>query len=161
MDTWLVAKALLEILSDAFEAAERPHDRRYCSDGGVLFDWTPLLAVEWERNEPAWAGDAGEGGLNPSVMSGGFLVLRAIYTIHCTRDSPFSDEGGTPPVPRAIEESGEVVHADARLIIDTLLSKMSDHSLLGQCGRMEFLAQNAVGPDGGVVGSVTAIAIPL
>lgn len=125
----------------------------------MLFDWTPLLAVEWERNEPAWAGDAGEGGLNPASMSGGFLVLRTIYSIHVTRDSPWPDEVGTPPQPAKIEASARIVHADAELVLVTLCRAMADNSLLGMCGRMDFIAQNAVGPDGGVVGSVTMIGV--
>lgn len=153
-----IAAAILADLSAAFVVAERPFDRRYVSDGSVLWDWTALLAVEWEATEPAYVTDASEGGLgSPSMMGGGFLPLRSMFSIHAMRDSPYPDEGGTPPQGAKVELSASVVHADAKLVIDTLLARLSDRTLLGDCGRVDFIRQAVVGPDAGVVGSVTSI----
>lgn len=152
-----IAGALLDVLVAAFAVAGRPHPRNYVSDGGVRFDWTPLLAVEWERSEPM---TGNESGADAADMSSGFLApLRHVFSIHVTRDSPFTDEVGTPPTPNAVETSAEVVHADAKLVIDTLCAKMADDSLLGVCGHMNFIGQSAIGPDGYVTGSVTMIGV--
>jgi hypothetical protein len=159
--TYVVAQAILEVLEAAFEAALRPHPRRYISDGGVVWDWTPLLSVEWDRNEPAYGADGAEGAINPAHMGGGFLPLRAVYNIHCTRDTPFADEAGTPPQPAKVELSARQVHADAALILDTLLGGLADTTLFGICGQVNFISQMAVGVDGGTVGSITTIGVSL
>lgn len=159
MTTWEAAQALLTAVSEAFSAAERSHDRQYVSDGRVLFDWTPLLAVEWERTTPLTG--APESQQSPGDMSGGLLPMEAVFSIHSTRDCFWPDEVGTPPTPNMVETSAEVVHADAKLVLETLQRKMGDNSLFGVCGRVTFLGQTAVGPDGGVVGSVTTIAVGL
>lgn len=156
-----VADRLLEVMVAAFADAGRPHPRHYVSDGGVLWDWTPLLAVEWEGTEPHFSGQGGEGTLagSPATMSGGFVIVRTLYSIHVTRDSPWPDEVGTPPQPAKIRASAEVVFADALLVLETLVHGFGNSSLLGVCGHGDLLRQTPVGPDGGVVGSVTSIAI--
>lgn len=165
-----VADRLLEVVGAAFTAAAEqepgydpakpPHSRRYVSDGGVVFDWTPIIAVEWEATEPAFTGEGGESpGGSPAAMGGGFLALRDIFTIHVTRLSPWPDEVGTPPQPPKIRASATKVFGDAKLVIDTLVAGFADSSLLGVCGKADFIRQSAVGPDGGVVGSATVIGV--
>ncbi len=161
-----IADGLLEAVTDAFDAAweatnpgpeeKNPHPRRYVSDGGVLFDWTPLIAVEWDGTEPAFSGEGGEGAaLSPAAIGGGFVHLRSTFSIHVTRDSPWPDEVGTPPQPPKIDASATVVHADADLVLDAVLAHLSSIT----CARADLLRQTPVGPDGGVVGSVTTIAV--
>lgn len=167
MDPFGVLAAILDALTPAFDAAygtgrDRPHPRRYVSDGSVFFDWSPLIAVEWDSTEPAVPDTGlGLGGGSPAAMGGGFLPLRMTVSIHVTRDSPWPDNVGTPPTPQRIQESAVLVHADARLVIDTLLHRLGDDSLFGVCGRVDFIRQAPIGPDGGVCGSVTTIAVHL
>jgi len=142
----------------AFTAAGRPHPRHYVSDGGVLWDWTPLLAVEWEGTEPVFP-TTGEASISPSAIGGGFISLKSRFSIHVTRDSPWPDEVGTPPQDAKLRTSAGILYADAKLVIDTLLAKLGDRSLLGTCGKVDFIRQVPTGPDGGVVGSVTTIEV--
>jgi hypothetical protein len=168
---WMpIAEELLATLETAFDAfypltpdGKKQHPRRYVSDGGVLFDWTPLLAVEWDGTEPAFSGEGGEGpsGGSPASIGGGFAHLRVMFSIHVTRDSPWPDEVGTPPQPAKIKASADRVASDAKLVLDTLLARLGDDTLLGACARVDILRQTPVGPDGGVVGSVTSIAVYL
>lgn len=125
----------------------------------MLFDFGEMIAVEWTRTEPAYAADGSEGGQNPAYMGGGFLQLREVFEITVTRASPFADEVGTAPQPAAIQACGLLVHADKNLVLDVVLGKLGDLTLLGTCGRADFIAQVAVGPDGGVSGSVTTIGV--
>lgn len=155
-----IADRLLEVVDAAFAAAGRPHPRRYVSDGGVLWDWTPLLAVEWEGTEPAWSGEGGAApGGSPASIGGGFVALRHLFSIHVTRDSPWPDEVGTPPQPAKLRASAENVFADAKLVLDTIIDGFGDSTLLGVCGEADFIRQTPVGPDGGVVGSTTMIGV--
>lgn len=160
-----VADGLLAAVTDAFDAAwlatnpepgeKNPHPRRYVSDGGVLFDWTPLIAVEWDGTEPAFAGDGTEGGMSPAQIGGGFVHVRDLFSIHVTRNSPWPDEVSTPPQPPKIDASATVVLADAELVLVAVLAHLASIT----CARADLLRQTPVGPDGGVVGSVTSVAV--
>lgn len=161
MTPWQIAERLLEVMEDAF--ADDLPDRCFVSDGTLIFDWTPLLAVEWVRNEPAWPLDSDSLGGAPQDMSSGIIPMRCVFEIHLTRDAPMVDEVGTPAPAALVHDSAEKVHADAWKVLNTLLAGMRDGTFAGWCTQMHFISQGpdtGVGPTGeGSAGSVTTIAV--
>lgn len=153
---------LLACLVAAFEAVGAPFDRAYTSDGSVAFDWSEngndsLLAVEWERSEPIAVNPLAD----PGTMSFGWLKLKNFWRIHAARVTPWPAEAGDPPEPEEIEESSQRIHADRRIVLNAILTGAYRGALFQQESRVEFVFQNAMGPDGGIVGSVTEISVVL
>ncbi len=161
MTSWEIATRLLEVMEEAF--ADDLPPRCFVSDGTLIFDWTPVLAVEWVRNEPAYSLDSDSLGGPPSDMSHGIIPMRCVFEIHITRDAPMVDEVGTPPPPALVHQSAEQVHADAWKVLNTLLTGMREGTFAGWCTQMFFISQgpdNGIGPTGdGSAGSVTTISI--
>lgn len=157
MDPFDIAERLLSVLVAAFADAQESFTREYVSDGSVAFDFDEALVVEWDRTEPNPG--AAVTGVAIDDMSSGTMALQSVFTIHAMRFSPWPDETGTPPTPEQIHENAMIVHRDARRILDTLLASLGDSELFGVCGSVRLVNQTAVGPDGGIVGSATQIAV--
>ncbi|HEX7276048.1 MAG TPA: hypothetical protein VF244_01615 [Acidimicrobiales bacterium] len=160
MTIFEAACRILETLVAAFEADGRPFKRAYASDGSANWEFRPSLIVEWDGRETALLAEAEA---RPSDMSSGNLVMQAAFTIHALRDTvwPASDEAGNPPEPHQIQQNAHLVMCDAETIVSTLLRTMGSGALFGACGRMFFVNQAAVVPEGGVVGSETKVLVML
>lgn len=158
MIAWEIASALLAALEAAFDADGAPCVRTYVSDGSVVFDFDETLAVEWERNEPyPRTGDGSAS--SPADISSGIVAMQSVFNIIVMRHTPWPDEVGTPPIPAVIQANAEIVHADAKRVLDTLCRKIGDGTLFGTCGEVTLYSQQMFGPDGGTVGSTTRIAV--
>ncbi len=161
MTPWQIAERLLEVMEAAF--ADDLPPRCFVSDGTLIHDWTPVLAVEWVRNEPVFSLDSDSGGSAPADMSHGIIPMRSVFEIHISREAPMVDEVGTPPPPSWVHDSAERVHADAWKVLLTLLDGMRNGTFAGWCTQMHFISQgpdNGIGPTGeGSAGSVTTIAV--
>lgn len=156
MSPWEIAEAILAAQVAAFEADGAPFVRNYVSDGSVVFDFDETLAVEWERNEPVPTSD---GSYSPADFSSGIVTMQSVFGIFAMRHTPWPDEVGTPPTPLEIQTNAQLVHADAKRVLDTLSVGLRDGSLFGHCGQVTLYSQNMFGPDGGSVGSITRIAV--
>ncbi len=158
---WVIATRLLDVMEAAF--ADDLPPRCFVSDGTLIHDWTPVLAVEWVRNEPAYPLDSDSGGGAPQDMSSGIIPMRCVFEIHISRDAPMVDDVGTPPPAERVTDSAEQVHADAWKVLTTLLAGMGNGTFAGWCAQMHFISQgpdNGIGPTGdGSAGSVTTIAV--
>lgn len=155
-----LAHGILDALVAAFATAGYPgFERTYVSDGSVAYDVGNLLVVEWEETHPAELVAAG--GLVAMDISRGTVMLESVLSIHAMRYTPWPNEVADPPTPAAIEASAGRVHDDGRLVIDTLLVGTSLGGIFGTCRRVGLFGQQAVGPDGGIVGSLTRIAVSL
>ena len=158
MIVYETACGLLRVLLAAFATAGRPYKRAYVSDGSANWELDEALIVEWDSREPRSTGES-----SPSDMSSGNLALRTLFTIHALRATvwPASDEAGNAPSPAKITDNAKLVACDAELVLDTLLAAMRSGDPFGVCGKMEFVSQAPVIPEGGVVGSETKILVTL
>ncbi len=158
---WHIATRLLEVMEEAF--ADDLPPRCFVSDGNLIFDWTPVLAVEWVRNEPAYSYDSDSLGSAPADMTSGIIPMRCVFEIHITRDAPMVDEVGTPPPPDLVHNSAKKVHEDAWKVLNTLLTGMREGTFNGWCEHMHFISQGpdtGISPSGdGTAGSVTTVSI--
>lgn len=159
MTTFEAACRLKDVLNAAF--AERPFGRAYVSDGSANWESEEALIVEWDGREPVPFG--GNAVSSPADMSSGNMVMRAGFTIHALRWAlwPTSDEAGNGPDPAQLQDNAALVLCDAETVMNALLRSLGKSELFGVCGRVEFVSQSAVIPEGGVVGTETKILVTL
>lgn len=155
MSVFETACALLDTLKAAF--ADDPFGRAYVSDGSANWELNEALIVEFDGREPTPFGATPNS--SPADMSSGAMALRTMFTIHTLRWSLWStsDEAGNGPDPSQLQDHARRLLCDADRVIDALLKAMGSTALFGPCGRMEFVSQAAVVPEGGLVGCQTKV----
>ncbi len=148
----VVAVALLQAVSAAFERTPEPPEHQWVADGAnpiLDFGLESSLVVMWDGSRL----EVDTGIDEASVILGNFSV-------YVWRPAPAWDPPLTPST-EAISEAARLQQDDAYVVFRSVLSGFADGSLLGHCGSGNILDQVPFGGDGGVEGSRLRVAVTL
>jgi len=149
------AVALRAYYAAALTAAGRPpFERAHTSDGAVAFDGCPSLIVENVGMRTGTVTGADQFPVREATQ------LVADWHVWAWRCVPVVDGNGNPPSSSETEASAKVILTDRWILATTTLALFTDPaSPFYGCQRLSVLGVDAVGPEGGLAGTVVRLAV--